>query len=94
MVDRDRRSGLLGGCRAGLGEIQEPVLPRLLKRPPDRIEPVYQVGQQLALLLLEPGRTMLAIADAWPEGHVEEHPVDIVRSANLGDAGQHVVAIG
>ena len=77
VIHGDAGPGLPGCSRAGLGELQEPVLPGLLKRPPDRVEPVHDTRQRLALFLLEPGRAMPARADARPERHVEEDAVDV-----------------
>jgi hypothetical protein len=52
------------------------------------------MGWFCAGFVKESGCAVWAIAHGRPEGHVEEHAIDVIATGDLTDAGNYVIAIG
>src|ERR1017187_6552376 len=92
MIDGDG-ANLLHRSRHQFGKFQQPRRAGFLESAPDGIVPIDDARQFGVLLAAESFRTVVAIADFRPEGHIEENSLNVVVADDLLDAGHNIIAI-
>jgi len=74
---QERDSGV-GRMLDDLDEVQQPQLPGLLELPPSRVVPVHNARRFGVVLPPKARRAIRAIADIWPQSHVDEDGIEFI----------------
>ena len=74
-------------------QVDQPVLPGLLKTEPCGIVPVDDAGEFIAGFTAKTESAVLAVADARPKRHIAEQTVDLVVCRDFLCTCEYVVAV-